>query len=270
MDMTYLLFNALILNWHFIPALLLIFILKSAWFKGIFGEFLVNFLLNNFLPKEQYTLIKNVTLPTDDGTTQIDHIIVSRFGVFVIETKNMKGWIFGNAKQKLWTQKIFRYTGRFQNPLHQNYKHTKALASCLVIPTEKIYSVVVFIGDSTFKTNMPDNVTYARGCIRYIKSKTKQHFNALQVDELVLAVESGRLVRGLKTNRAHNQHVKDITSKKNRSTSFQVGVESTKKKCPRCGAEMILREAKKGNNAGKKFWGCSNFPKCRETINLVL
>jgi len=46
-----------------------------------------------FLPKEQYTVLHNITLPTDDGTTQIDHIVVSRFGVFVVETKNMKGWI---------------------------------------------------------------------------------------------------------------------------------------------------------------------------------
>ena len=63
------------------------------------GEFLVNFLLTKFLPKEHYTLIKNVTLPTDDGTTQIDHIVVSEFGLFVIETKNMKGWIFGSANK---------------------------------------------------------------------------------------------------------------------------------------------------------------------------
>jgi restriction system protein len=69
------------------------------------GEFLVNTAARLFLPKDEYHLIKNVTLPTDDGTTQIDHIIVSRYGVFVIETKNMKGWIFGSANQRTWTQK---------------------------------------------------------------------------------------------------------------------------------------------------------------------
>ena len=80
--------------WYLLPLFIVVAIIKSAWFKGVIGELLVNFLLSKFLDKEQYHLIKNVTLPTDDGTTQIDHIVVSQFGVFVIETKNMKGWIF--------------------------------------------------------------------------------------------------------------------------------------------------------------------------------
>ena len=117
MDVTSIFINALTMYWYFIPIFIFITVLKSPWFKGVLGEFLVNFLLKKYLPKEKYTLIKNVTLPTDDGTTQIDHIVVSEFGLFVIETKNMKGWIFGNAKQKQWTQKIFKYSGKFQNPL---------------------------------------------------------------------------------------------------------------------------------------------------------
>jgi len=52
---------------------------------------MVNLAAKFFLDKNIYTLFKNVTLPTEDGTTQIDHVIVSRYGVFVIETKNMKG-----------------------------------------------------------------------------------------------------------------------------------------------------------------------------------
>ncbi|MDX1757907.1 MAG: nuclease-related domain-containing protein [Marinobacter sp.] len=87
-------FNAL---WYLIPLAFLAGVIKSSWFKGKLGEFLVNASARLFLDKNRYHLIKNVTLPTEDGTTQIDHIIVSRYGVFVVETKNMKGWIFGNA-----------------------------------------------------------------------------------------------------------------------------------------------------------------------------
>ena len=76
--------------------------------KVVMGELFVNVVAKVRLDKRIYTLFKNVTLPTEDGTTQIDHIIVSRYGVFVIETKNMKGWIFGNPQQKTWTQKIYR------------------------------------------------------------------------------------------------------------------------------------------------------------------
>ncbi|WP_028865213.1 hypothetical protein [Psychromonas aquimarina] len=78
------------------------------------------------------------------------------------------------------------------------------------IPSELIYSVIVFIGDSTFKTTMPENVTYARGCVEYIKTKNERHFTAEQVSGIVSVIEAGRLSRGLKTNLAHNQHVKTI------------------------------------------------------------
>ncbi len=75
--------------------------------KSVMGEFIVNLATKISLDKTVYTLFKNVTLPTDDGTTQIDHIIVSKYGIFVVETKNMQGWIFGSAQQKSWTQKLF-------------------------------------------------------------------------------------------------------------------------------------------------------------------
>ncbi|SGZ78574.1 hypothetical protein BTHERMOSOX_158 [Bathymodiolus thermophilus thioautotrophic gill symbiont] len=117
--------------WYFIPAFVIITLLKSAWFKGVFGEFIVNLSAKLLLDKRKYHLIKNITLPTEDGSTQIDHIIVSEYGIFVVETKNMKGWIFGGLNQKIWTQKIYKYSGKFQNPLHQNYKHTKVLEALL-------------------------------------------------------------------------------------------------------------------------------------------
>lgn len=157
--------------WYLIPPAVLAAIFKSPWFKGMTGEALANLAAWLFLDRQDYRLIRNVTLSTDEGTTQIDHIIVSRYGVFVIETKNMSGWIFGGPHQKTWTQKIFRETYKFQNPLHQNHKHIKVLEELLGIDPKALFSVIVFIGDSTFKTPMPENVTEAGGYIRYIKSK---------------------------------------------------------------------------------------------------
>jgi restriction system protein len=89
--------------WCLMPLVLLASIFKTPWFKGAFGEFQVNFLLKRRLSKDTYHLINNVTLPTDTGTTQIDHILVLRYGVFVIETKNMKGSMFASANQKQCT-----------------------------------------------------------------------------------------------------------------------------------------------------------------------
>jgi hypothetical protein len=240
---------------YLIPIFIFAVIIKSAWFKGVLGEWQVNLLIKFFLDKTNYHLIKNVTLPTDDGTTQIDHIIVSKYGIFVVETKNMKGWIFGSENQKQWTQKIFKHTSKFQNPLHQNYKHVKTLEACLNTKNDCIFSVIIFIGDSTFKTTMPDNVRFARGGIDYIKSKTDIVFNGEAVTNIIEQIESGRLERGFKTNRQHVKHVKNIIEGK-----------SDIKSCSKCGSDMVLRKATKGKNAGNQFWGCSAFPRCRSII----
>jgi len=82
-----------------IPVLLLGLLLRSPWFKGMIGEAWGTFAAWVRLPADNYHRIHNVTLPTPDGTMQIDHIFVSRFGIFVVETKNMKGWIFGGEHQ---------------------------------------------------------------------------------------------------------------------------------------------------------------------------
>ncbi len=238
--------------WYFIPIFILIALFKTAWFKGVFGEFQVNLAAKLFLDKTIYHLIKNVTLPTEDGTTQIDHIIVSKYGVFVIETKNMKGWIFGTEKQRTWTQKIYKHSTKFQNPLHQNYKHTKTLQACLDLPEDKLFSLVVFVGDSTFKTDMPENVTYAGGYVRYIKSKKDVLLSDAEVSSVIAQVESGRLQPSMKTNREHVKHVK-------------TAVEDKEGTCPKCGSELVVKVAKKGPNAGKEFMACPGFPKCRYT-----
>ncbi|MDP7593432.1 MAG: NERD domain-containing protein [Litorilituus sp.] len=245
--------------WYLLPIFIFAVIIKSAWFKGVIGEWQVNFLIKFFLDKNEYHLIKNVTLPTDDGTTQIDHIIVSRYGVFVVETKNMKGWIFGSINQKQWTQQIFKHKSKFQNPLHQNYKHVKMLEDLLFMGSyaknDSIFSVIIFIGDSTFKTKMPENVRFARGGIEYIKSKTNIIFNLQEVASVIEQIESGRLERGFKTNRQHVKHVRQIIKEKLDTNS-----------CSKCGAEMVLRKATKGKNAGSEFLGCSTFPKCRNIL----
>ncbi|HGS4906476.1 TPA: NERD domain-containing protein [Vibrio parahaemolyticus] len=243
--------NVLAQVWYLVPLLLIVSVFKSRWLKGVFGEFLVNRLLSK-LPESDYTLIKDVTLPTNDGTTQVDHIVVSRYGIFVVETKNMKGWIFGSARQKQWTQKIYRHSSKFQNPLHQNYKHIKALETLLGCSEEHLHSVIVFIGDSTFKTEMPPNVTYARGSIRYIQKFNDVVFSDKDYARLTESINQIKLKRGIITDLKHRKHVKEVVTSK-----------ASSNQCPRCGSEMVLRETKRGENIGKQFWGCSTFPKCR-------
>ncbi len=260
LDLTSILSPFALLIGYLLLSLIIVGLFKSPWFKGHIGEFLVNLLATWFLDKGRYHIIKDVTLPTEDGgTTQIDHIIVSTYGVFVVETKNMKGWIFGSPHQKTWTQKIYKQAYKFQNPLHQNYKHVKTLESLLDLEGDQIYSIVVFVGASTFKTDMPENVTHGIGYIRYIKSKKTPVLNEWEVRRVSGLIESGRLERSLQTSINHVEHLKVMNQEK--------PIEATPS-CPKCGSSMVLRTAKRGSNAGNEFWGCEGYPQCRGIVSL--
>lgn len=218
----------------FLPLFIFMFIIfclaaffKTPFFKGWLGETMVNIALKMGLHKKQYHLIKNVTVPTDDGTTQIDHVVVSVFGIFVIETKNMKGWIFGSQKDSMWTQKIFKYTNKFQNPLRQNYKHTQTLAKILEVPGDAFISVVVFVGDSEFKTEMPPNVVSGVKVLAFIKSHTKPILNEAQVETVIARIAEKRLAPGLVTHVKHVQHVKSIVRNKETAKSRTSKSDST-------------------------------------------
>jgi predicted RNA-binding Zn-ribbon protein involved in translation (DUF1610 family) len=171
----------------------------------------------------------------------------------------MKGWIFGSPQQKTWTQKIYKQTTKFQNPLHQNYKHTQTLQLALELDPEKLFSLVVFVGDSDFKTDMPENVVYAGGYIRYIKSKKQLILNDSEVQAICAKIQSGRLKPSIKTHIDHVRHVKSIVEEKQRQD------DNT---CPKCGKPMVLRTARSGGNQGNQFLGCTGYPKCRTVKQL--
>lgn len=135
-------------------------------------------------------VLNNVTLRLKDGsTTQVDHILVSSRGIFVIETKHYKGWIFGNHKSKRWTQIIYNNRHTFYNPLFQNYKHVIAIQDILdFLKPQFIHNIVVFTGESIFKTAKIENVCYLEELIPTIE---KHSNNALSLDVVQFCV--GRL-----------------------------------------------------------------------------
>jgi restriction system protein len=217
-------------------------------FKGWVGEMQGSLAAKIRLDSQIYRSINDVTMPTANGTTQIDHVIVSKYGIFVVETKNIKGWIYGDEKQSRWTQVLFGKKYRFQNPLLQNSRHTKALSEFLGIEHSKIHSLVIFWSECEFKTPMPPNVL-DRGYSAYIKSKTEVLFTDEEVDQIYEAIKTGMLFKGWSTRRQHLNSIK--------------GRYSSARACPKCGGELVLRTARKGANAGKQFYGCSRFPSRR-------
>ena len=133
----------------------------GRWRRGLSSnrdEGAVRQLLSKQFDSASYHLLNNVTLPVDDGTTQIDHILVSRFGLFVIEAKHYTGWLFANTGLS-WTQVLFGKHYKFQNPVHQNAKHVRAVARLLeFLDPAVVHSLVVFTGDAIFKTPRPSGV----------------------------------------------------------------------------------------------------------------
>ena len=143
--------------------------------KGDVGEQIVKVAVLSKLDAAQYRHFSNLIIPALNGTTQIDNIVVSPFGVFVIEAKYFQGWIFGGAKQEKWTHTLSRFEKyAFPNPIRQNYGHIKALARLLRQPESRFHSVIVFAHrNCQLKTELPANVCLQHNFIEYIQSFTK-------------------------------------------------------------------------------------------------
>ena len=143
--------------------------------KGDVGEQIVKVAVLSKLDAAQYCHFSNLIIPTPNGTTQIDNIVVSPFGVFVIEAKYFQGWIFGGAKQEKWTHTLSRFEKyAFPNPIRQNYGHIKALARLLRQPESCFHSVIVFAHrNCQLKTELPANVCLQHNFIEYIQGFTK-------------------------------------------------------------------------------------------------
>ena len=199
--------------WWVILAFVAIGIIKAfkPFIKGKVGEFAVALHVKLYLKDVQYILLNDCTLPDEQsGTTQIDHILLSPYGIFIIETKNYKGWIFGSERQKLWTQKIFKKSYKFQNPLHQNYKHQKVLEQVLadIITPEYLHSIVVFMPDCEFKTDMPVNVFRGAAWVDYVKNFKVEVIPAMKLKRIQLRIEKEVLEKSWKTNRIHVENLK--------------------------------------------------------------
>lgn len=196
------------------PALLL-WILSMYWpkIKGIIGEKVIVFMLLLGLDQQTYKVINNLLLKQEDGrTAQIDHVVVSIYGIFVIETKNYNGWIFGNENDKYWTQVIFRHRTRFLNPIWQNSGHIKMLKETLgEFNNLTFYPIVVFMNTADLKKiSAKSHAIYTSELLRTIKAYDKEIIS----NELVDRIYTKLLASGLKDRREFKWHTERVKSKK--------------------------------------------------------
>jgi len=178
--------------------------------------------------------------------------LVSEYGIFIVETKNRTGWIYGSEEQSTWTQVLRSKKYTFQNPLRQTYRQKKVLAEFLRIYPNKIQTVIFFVGDCKFKTKMPDNVLKHR-----LSTHIKQYKNKVFSQEYVLDIIHQLEEFTEKSNLTKRDHMRSLNDRHSSTT-----------KCPRCGSALVERKARNGKNAGNKFLGCSNYPGCKFTRSL--
>ena len=218
--------------------------LKST-FKGFLGETVINVAMWLKLEKDVYHRLNGITLPlTNGGSTQIDHVIVSVYGIFVIETKNYKGWIYGKETQRQWTQSFpngSKY--KFQNPLRQNYLHIKTLVDLLGLELSYFHSMIAFIGECELKTRdeLPEHVLTS-GMVSYVKKKQDKLLTEDEVISIVEQIESNRFSKSWRTNRQHKAYLKDKHSQSNKPLSSHANGQSVAKLNNKLTPEPVVKE----------------------------
>ena len=234
--------------------IVIIIIVRSPKIKGIIGEKSVSHQLSK-LDKGKYFILNDIVIPSTDGkTTQIDHVVVSPYGIFVIETKNYRGWIMGEEHSQYWTQVIYKRKERLYNPIRQNYGHIKALEAVLSdFRNLSFISIVSFSIRADLKVKVSSSeVIYTVNLLKTIAKYKDPVLSNDDVQRIVHVIQA----ESLKDKSTKKDHVKALKSQLEENVS-----KVAKSECPKCGGNLIERTGKYG-----KFIGCGNYPKCRFVV----
>ena len=242
-----------------------------AEYKGEKGEKKVSRIADRACANTTAVPIKNLCLPWPDGrTTQIDELIIADSGIYVIEVKNYKGWIFGNENNQYWTQVLSTgirgesIKNRLYNPIRQNNSHIYCIKKNLKGYKGPIHSLIVFSDDAEFKDVTVSSsgvyVLYQSDLRRVMREIDSSYKGSLSEEEIVDIRGKLLLAASGADSSNHAAQVKQQIAKKEERIE--------KGECPRCGAPLVIRTAKKGPNAGSQFLGCSRYPDCRYTKNI--
>ena len=137
-------------------------------------------------------VINDVIMKTKTGTTQIDHIIVSVYGIFVIETKNHTGVIFGSDNSRYWTQVLYNGAHKlFFNPVVQNFGHIRQLSKLLNIGARYFCNLIVFSNDSVNISNIQSMYTgNVNMLVNYLNMPRKEILSTYDVQEVAKKIKS--------------------------------------------------------------------------------
>ena len=218
--------------------------LFGATIIGWFGELWTKQSLNR-LPKDKYIIINDVFIETNGYTHQIDHVIVSRYGIFSVETKQYNGFITGNKYDKNWVRHAGKNKYYYTNPIRQNYGHVKAFSELLGIDETKIHNIVCIPSKAKLKIEHDGELVRYDTLVDKVLSYKEEIIN--NVDEIVNTIKS-KNITDKSIKKKHIENIKENI------------IDKDPNKCPKCGGQLVDRNGKYG-----KFVGCSNYPKCKFT-----
>lgn len=176
-----------------LPLSLLIFFLASPRYRGDIAETRVRRILAAGLEDHRYTVLNDVQLPMGGGTMHIDHLVVSRFGVFVIESQYAGGWVAGTAVQDRWKQTFLGRTIRFDNPVGINRRQQDAVRSLLELPSRLVHGLVVMVGPRGYKTEMPANVVQPEKLIALMRKRGQLLLEPEQAAKITATLNAARI-----------------------------------------------------------------------------
>lgn len=192
--------------------LFILFVVASVVFrilqpriKGYLGEKSVATILS-LLPSDKYKIINDLLIEVDGRTIQIDHLVVSIYGIFVIETKNYKGRITGSDNSDYWTKNMFGNKYTFYNPIRQNKSHVLALSKQLGFSLNKFIPIIVFSNGAELKVNTTHNVIYTTQINRVIKEYSEIKFSETDIQKLYDKISLLNIV----SPEVRKQHVLEI------------------------------------------------------------
>ena len=176
-----------------VPLLLLIFFLTSPRFRGDIAQSRVRRLLASGLESNRYTVFNDLVLADAGGTRQIDHVVISKFGIFVIESCYVRGWISGAEFQERWKRKSLWRRSQFDNPLHSSRLQAETLQRLLDYPASVFHPMVVLVGHKGARTRLPENVVGAEKLLASLRKKTVQLLDAEHAERAVRTIDQARL-----------------------------------------------------------------------------
>ena len=138
---------------------------------------------------ESYKIYNNIILKYSGGSAQIDHLVISRYGLFVIETKDYQGLIIDNNNGTQWTQYLHRNRNSFYSPIQQNITHINAICEVLGIYSNQCINIVCFSDKATLSDNIPSQVTYTTQLLKQIAMYKTEKLTEQQVNEITKKLE---------------------------------------------------------------------------------